>query len=325
MSDEIADTNLDLPIRLEQLSAVLGGPVALEPRVATQRGLILERGFDGRFSFRLPADSAEMHHDESWINIKNHLHYPQDSDYHHHLTLRRQEGTGQWFLNSTRVQTWMKSRGQVFICPGVPGAGKSVLVSFVVDELATRAETDRKTAVACIYDAHRCLDQGMAAITFMAQLLGQILAALIVQFTDKATLTACQGPFYIRKSQVAECLRIACSNSFFSRIFMILDGLELSTPIGMPGFNTAMDVGMDLMSWIASFQQASGVSVLVTPRTYNNQTSIKPTVTMEIRARKEDIETYLDAQIDLLPLSVSQNKRVMNRIKDVVWESCAGV
>lgn len=37
---------------------------------------------------------------------------------------QRQEGTGQWLLNSKEFQEWMRSSGGTLLCTGMPGAGR---------------------------------------------------------------------------------------------------------------------------------------------------------------------------------------------------------
>lgn len=39
---------------------------------------------------------------------------------------QRQEGTGQWFLESKEVQEWTCEKGKTLLCTGMPGAGKSI-------------------------------------------------------------------------------------------------------------------------------------------------------------------------------------------------------
>src|SRR5271155_4005075 len=53
---------------------------------------------------------------------------PQHSDF----ISRRQEGTGQWLLNSDQFQTWLNTTKQTLFCPGMPGAGKTMITSIVV-------------------------------------------------------------------------------------------------------------------------------------------------------------------------------------------------
>ena len=45
---------------------------------------------------------------------------------------RRQEGTGGWLVGSDEFQQWENSRGGILFCPGIPGSGKTMMVSIVV-------------------------------------------------------------------------------------------------------------------------------------------------------------------------------------------------
>ena len=38
---------------------------------------------------------------------------------------RRQEGTGQWFLNAPDIVKWLREPKETLFCPGIPGAGKA--------------------------------------------------------------------------------------------------------------------------------------------------------------------------------------------------------
>src|SRR5436309_15173502 len=55
---------------------------------------------------------------------------------------RRQEGTGQWLLDSDEFQEWLTQKKQTLFCPGIPGAGKTILTSIVVDYLDKNFQND---------------------------------------------------------------------------------------------------------------------------------------------------------------------------------------
>jgi Cdc6-like AAA superfamily ATPase len=71
---------------------------------------------------------------------------PQQND----LIDRRQAGTVQWLLDSAEFKTWVETEKQTLFCPGIPGAGKTILM-IVVDELTTRFENDKSIGVAYVY------------------------------------------------------------------------------------------------------------------------------------------------------------------------------
>lgn len=48
---------------------------------------------------------------------------------------RRQEGTGQWLLEAPEFRAWLNEGRQTLFCPGMPGAGKTILISVGNDYL----------------------------------------------------------------------------------------------------------------------------------------------------------------------------------------------
>ena len=40
---------------------------------------------------------------------------------------RRHPGTGSWLLEHETFKAWVKHTGSILWCPGIPGAGKTVL------------------------------------------------------------------------------------------------------------------------------------------------------------------------------------------------------
>ncbi|KAL8830105.1 MAG: hypothetical protein Q9170_005887 [Blastenia crenularia] len=53
----------------------------------------------------------------------------------HDMLRKREKGTGQWLIDSPEFQRWIAGSTRTLCCSGIPGAGKSVLASVVVDFL----------------------------------------------------------------------------------------------------------------------------------------------------------------------------------------------
>ncbi|KAF7538021.1 hypothetical protein G7Z17_g12712 [Cylindrodendrum hubeiense] len=71
----------------------------------------------------------------------------QQSDY----LGRRQPSTGNWLLESEKFLGWLDARNQTLFCPGIPGAGKTILTSIVVDFLNSEFGNDSEIGIAFIY------------------------------------------------------------------------------------------------------------------------------------------------------------------------------
>src|SRR2546421_8460785 len=64
---------------------------------------------------------------------------------------RRQEGTGQWLLNSPEFQEWFNNKNRTLFCPGMPGAGKTILTAIVIEHLWTKFQNDASIGIAYLY------------------------------------------------------------------------------------------------------------------------------------------------------------------------------
>ena len=94
---------------------------------------------------------------------------PQQSDY----IGRRQAGTGQWLLDTAEFQEWVESNRQTLFCPGIPGAGKTILTAIVIDDLTARFHGDQSIGIAYIYFNFRRQDEQKAE-RLLANLLKQL-------------------------------------------------------------------------------------------------------------------------------------------------------
>ncbi|KAI8182295.1 Vegetative incompatibility protein HET-E-1 [Colletotrichum sp. SAR 10_65] len=64
---------------------------------------------------------------------------------------RRYTGTNQWLLDSDEYKSWVSGRSQILLCPGMPGAGKTIMASVVVDDLFHRYQDDSDVGIAYVY------------------------------------------------------------------------------------------------------------------------------------------------------------------------------
>ena len=46
---------------------------------------------------------------------------------------RRQEGTGQWFLNAPKFMRWLYRLNKTLFCPGIPRASKIIIAAITID------------------------------------------------------------------------------------------------------------------------------------------------------------------------------------------------
>jgi hypothetical protein len=84
----------------------------------------------------------------------------------------RQPDTGRWFLDSSEFKTWVGCAPQTLFCPGIPGAGKTILASIVIDELQNRFRNNNRMGIAFVYCSFQHCDE---------QRVDELLACLLRQ------------------------------------------------------------------------------------------------------------------------------------------------
>jgi hypothetical protein len=103
---------------------------------------------------------------------------------------RKQEGSGLWFLDVTIFKEWKTGSNTTLFCPGMPGAGKTMMATSVIDHLLVVAQ-DKIDAVAYIYcDYKNRTDQNPKRLfaTILRQLVqsrNTVPASLLALYKDR--------------------------------------------------------------------------------------------------------------------------------------------
>ena len=202
---------------------------------------------------------------------------------------RRQAGTGQWLLDSAEYQTWLKTSQQTLFCPGIPGAGKTILTSIVVDDLITRFQNNPTISIAYIYCNFRRKDE---------QKINDLLTSLLKQLAqNQSSLPRSVQDLYDRHKEKQTLPSFEeTSGALHSvaaiplQVFIIVDALdECQVSDGCrSGF----------LSEIFTLQQKCKVNIFATSRVVPDVTEkFKGHTSLEIRAHNEDVRNYLEGRI----------------------------
>ncbi|KAJ7814599.1 hypothetical protein B0H14DRAFT_2375859 [Mycena olivaceomarginata] len=196
----------------------------------------------------------------------------------------RQPGTGEWLLESDLIKEWKSVAGKRVWCRGIPGAGKTVLASVVVDNLRTNLEGP-DTGVAVIYLNHKESD---------AQSPSNLLAGVWRQLVFRKSISPTMHRLYEthREQRTRPCLEETCSVlcstvSKLSRVFIVVDALD-ECP------EQQRDTLLRCLSALGRT-----VSLMLTSRPHINVEGIIPNNLgiLEIRANEDDMRRYIDAQM----------------------------
>lgn len=102
----------------------------LRSRITSNVSLL--NAFNGRLTRESMAKLLQHQDDQNrqsafdWISPIDH------ASQHNDIIRVRQPGTGQWLLDSAEFQAWLSGDRRTLFCPGIPGAGKTVIASIVL-------------------------------------------------------------------------------------------------------------------------------------------------------------------------------------------------
>jgi len=238
----------------------------------------------------------------------------QQSDY----SRIQQAGTGQWLLDSVEFQEWLKTSQKTLFCPGIPGAGKTILTSAVVNELTERFSTDLSIGIAYFYCNFRRKHE---------QKTHDLLASLLKQLAESyPALPKSVKDLYGRHKakrtrpsleEISSTLHSVAAK--YSRVYIIVDALDECQ--ALDGCRAR------LLSELFTLQKRHRANILATSR-FIPEIVDKfkgSSDSLEIRARREDVERYLEGHMGQLLHFVQQNQQLQTDIKIGISEAVNGM
>jgi len=287
----------------------------LRSRISTNIGLL------NAFTSRLTRDNVVMlvrsQEDQGrqtildWVTKIDYA--PQQSD----SISRRQEGTGQWLLDSEEYQSWLETNNQTLFCPGIPGAGKTILTSIVVNELTTRFYDDKSIGIAYLYCNFRRQDE---------QKINDLLASLLKQVAEcQPSLPTSLNDLYNRHKtkrtrpsldEISRSLQSVIST--YSRVFIIIDALDECQ--ASHGCRTTF------LSEMFNLQAKCGVNFFATSRFIPDITEkFQSSILLEIRASEYDVQRYVDGHISHLQSFIGRSRDLQEEVKTEIIKAVDGM
>ncbi|TFK21252.1 hypothetical protein FA15DRAFT_672753 [Coprinopsis marcescibilis] len=228
-----------------------------------------------------------------WISDIN---YPAIQAYNFE---RRVAGTGVWAFDDPVIGQWLKGALHILWGIGVPGAGKTILSSIIINHLTQKAKASKRICVA--YAFSRCTD-----LFTCRQVLGGLLRQVV---QDHPLTLSYVRPMYERhlrrgtrpsQREVLEVLRDIFESDLFDEKFCTLDGLD----------EALTDTQVDILDALSELP----VNVLVMSRPLPLFKELVPEATfIAIKVHKADIEQLIDE-------TLRKNKLLRHLLENEGWK-----
>ncbi|KAJ6051209.1 hypothetical protein N7499_010572 [Penicillium canescens] len=219
---------------------------------------------------------------------------------------RRQEGTGEWLLESPEFQAWISTPKATLFCPGIPGAGKTIMAAAVIEELNDLHGNNSDVGIAYFYCNYHRPDEEKPA-NLLASLLRQLaqgqstLPDSLKTLHDQHRRTGTRPTL----AEISKALNSVASR--LSQLFIVLDALD-ECEISPLSRDKVLDVIFDL-------QSKYNLNILATSRFLPDiveRFTGKPS--REISASSHDVKRYLEENVASLPRCVLTNPELQKEI-----------
>lgn len=221
---------------------------------------------------------------------------------------KRQEGTGNWLLNSDEFQHWLHHSKETLFCQGIPGSGKTIMASIVISHLDAKFKNDADIGIAYLYCNFRqhyqrsdLFSSLLKQLSWRRSIVPESMQRLYEHHRDKQTRPSFDEVFRELQSIIAN----------YRRVFIIIDALDECQ---------VSDGGRrKFLTETLTFQAKTGANIFTTSRINPEITKLfEQSITLEIRARNEDVQRYLDGQMSRLPSFVQRSPNLQVEIKATI-------
>ncbi|EGN91711.1 hypothetical protein SERLA73DRAFT_80187 [Serpula lacrymans var. lacrymans S7.3] len=250
----------------------------------------------------------ERHELSDWLTLLN-FRQKQNDTYGN-----KQEGTGDWVFDNERFKEWERGDVKTLWCPGIPGAGKTVIASHIINHLVNTLKSP-SVAVAYIYCDYK--DQSSQTVfDLVASLLKQLVQDFWPTFerVESRYQSHRQQKFRPTLKEIHDTL--ISEIKAFSQVFIIVDALDEIAEERKKRYE------------ILHRLQSLGCNLLVTSRDIESiGKDLRGAQCVYIRASDDDIRQYIECAILGTPLEefVAEEPRLKEEVVDCVTKYADGM
>ncbi|KAF4456044.1 Ankyrin repeat domain-containing protein 50 [Fusarium austroafricanum] len=235
---------------------------------------------------------------------------------HHDYVARHEPETGRWLLTSTEFTAWAETPKKTLFCPGIPGAGKTILTSIVIDTLEKQFQDNEDTGVAylyCDFKRHSVQTVECLLTDLLKQLLHRLpmLPSYLESLYDQCKKYGERLPYF---NEIFTTLQSVCGQ--YARAFIVVDAIDEMSETHRSTF----------FDKIFALQAQHKVNLFATSRPLPRIVEMFANCpSLMIRAQPEDVRKYVDSHLHNLPSFVRKNGNLQTEIKERIMQVVDGM
>ncbi|KAL5377140.1 hypothetical protein DPSP01_009953 [Paraphaeosphaeria sporulosa] len=261
---------------------------------------------------KIRQDQVDAKHSKivGWISPTD---YPaQQSD----IIGRRQKGTGQWFIDAPEFTRWLgEPRGTLF-CPGIPGAGKTMVAALAIDHLLKSVQSS-SVGIACVYYNYKAQEEQDTS-SMLAAIVKQLVqsrpamaepvARLYKQHADRGTKPSLDEIFSALQEIVAK----------YSTVYIVIDALDEC--------RDSDGTRSQVLARLKDLQVRQDIRLMATARFIPEiEAEFQKAAKLEIRASDRDVRRFVAGQMDRLPKCIQRDPALQKVVQEKILERVDGM
>lgn len=238
----------------------------------------------------------------------------------HDCISRAQDGTGAWFLHSQTFQQWTNAPASTIYCPGIPGAGKTIMTSIATKYLESHFPRPDHNVAVVYFNYKRMNEQSHV----------QLLFSILWQFVCRRTeIPSCLHKFHKKHEHdgpgvetLLSLLITLVHERPFS--FLLLDALD--------EFIDEENSRCKFLQYISKLRNTGKLHILMTFRPNTEIPSIlTEDASLTIHASEEDLILYIRqrvSQMESFPDCVDEDEdfdALQEKVVDKITQASDGM
>jgi ankyrin repeat protein len=227
---------------------------------------------------------------------------------------RRQDGTGLWFLDSPEFSKWIHGLNQTLFCPGIPGAGKTIMAATTIDHLLRTLQSDT-IGVAYIYCNYKA-KANQNTTSLLASILKQLVQARPSIAEPVTRLYNDLNQARPSLEEIHSALQSILTN--YSSVYIVVDALdECQEKDGTRS---------QLLVKLRDLQRKADMRLMITSRFIPDiENEFRLALRLEVRANDADVKRFVMGQISRLPKCVQRDKELQRIVQDKIAGAVDGM
>ncbi|OBT39768.1 hypothetical protein VE00_10222 [Pseudogymnoascus sp. WSF 3629] len=229
---------------------------------------------------------------------------------------KRQEGTGKWFVESLEFANFLQGAKQTLFCPGIPGAGKTMISAIAVDHIRKAFQGDN-VGVAYIYNNYNRQEEQVAT-KLVAAILKQLVQGRPLYGEPVTALHKQHAGEGTRPSLAEICTSLNSVLNSYSKVYIIIDALD--------EYTDNEGIRSELITMLRTVQTSTNTSLMVTSRPdLGTEKLFQGTPELKIQANDADVKQYVVGRLDRFPKCVRNDEELQAEIQDGIVRAVDGM